>query len=162
MSAEPLSPAALPRPPAEPLWVVAVRRGLAGLALGLVAATVFVVLDHRKADSVTAVCVQARILAIQFHAEKRAWPKDFDLAQPGDQFGGFKLAPLTAAVAKCEVPGAWAFVAARQEVVFTPAAPGRSYERVFGVVDRRMDDGDPAAGDLRVASDRAVLRLSAE
>ena len=167
MSAEahPSQPRIL-RAPFAPLWLSAGRLGLWGLLAGLLVALVFVVLDHRKANSVSAVCMQARIVFLQYQAEKGEWPKDCDLAAPGGQFGGFNLAPLTTAVAGCQVSGRWVFQAKSPSggpaVVFTPAEPGRSFERAFGVVDGWLDDGDAATGDLLVRDDVALLRLSAE
>ena len=167
MSAEP-SPAhaAIVRAPAEPLWRSALRRGFWGLLLGLAIALVFVVFDHRKANSVSQVCMQARIIFLQYHAEKGEWPKACDLAAPGGQFGGFNIEPLTSAVARCQVPGKWVFEpkspAGGPAVVFTPAEAGRSYERAFGVVDGWLDDGRADSGDFLVRADGALLRLSAE
>lgn len=167
MSAEEnASQAGILRPPFEPLWLSAARRGFWGLLLGLGVALVFVVLDHRKANSVSQVCLQARIVFLQYRAEKGEWPEACDLAAPGGQFGGFNLVPLTTAVARCQVPGKWAFAPKAETggpaVVFTPAEPGRSYERVFGVVDGWLDDGLADAGDLLVRDRVALLRLSAE
>lgn len=167
MSAEPnASQAGILRVPLEPLWLAAVRRGFWGLLIGLAVALVFVVLDHRKANSVSQVCMQARIIFLQYHAEKGEWPQGGDLPPPAGQFGGFNLEPLTAAVAKCQVPGTWAFApsaaAGGPAIVFTPAEPGRSYERAFGVVDGWLDDGNAEAGDLLVRPVDALLRLSAE
>ena len=154
------------RGPQEPLWRLVVRRGIFGLCLGLLVALVFVVLDHRKANSVSQVGMHARVLLLQYRVEKDAWPADCDLAAPGAQFGGFALEPLTTAVAKCQIPGKWAFAPKAETggpaVVFTPAEPGRSYERVFGVVDGWLDDGLADAGDLLVRERVALLRLSAE
>jgi len=167
MSAEARSrPPEILRAPFAPLWLSAGRLGLWGLLCGLLVALVFVVLDHRKANSVSAVCMQARIIFLQYQAEKGEWPKDCDLAAPGGQFGGFNLAPLTTAVARCEVPGKWVFQAKSPSggpaVVFTPAEAGRPFERAFGVVDGWVDDGDAATGDLLVRDAVALLRLSAE
>ena len=160
------SQAGILRAPIEPLWLTAARRGFWGLLFGLAIALVFVVLDHRKASSVSQVCMQARIIFLQYHAEKGEWPAACDLAAPGGQFGGFNLDPLTTAVAKCQVPGKWAFAPKSETggpaVIFTPAEPGRSYERAFGVVDGWLDDGNAEAGDLVVRADGARLRLSAE
>lgn len=160
------SQAGILRVPLEPLWLTAARRGFWGLLIGLAVALVFVVLDHRKANSVSQVCIQARIIFLQYHAEKGEWPKDCDLAAPGGQFGGFNLEPLTTAVAKCQVPGTWAFTPKSETggpaAVFTPTEPGRSYERAFGVVDGWLDDGRADAGDLLVREGGALLRLSAE
>jgi hypothetical protein len=154
------------RTPLEPLWLSAARRAVWGLLIGLVVALVFVVLDHRKANSVSQVCMQARIIFLQYHAEKSAWPMDCDLAAPGGQFGGFNLEPMTTAVAKCQVSGKWVFQAKSPSggpaVVFTPAEPGRSYERAFGVADGWVDDGHADKGSLLVREDVALLRLSAE
>jgi hypothetical protein len=167
MSAEenPRKPEPL-RAPLRPLWATALGRGLLGLLLGLVVALVFVVLDHRKANTVSKVFIQARVIVLQYQGEKGAWPKDFDLSAPGDQFGGFKLEPLLDALAKSAVPGKWAFVAKPSDgvpsVVFTPAEPDRGFRRVLDAVDHWLDDGDPATGDLRVREGEAVLRLSAE
>lgn len=166
MSAEEnASQAGILRVPLEPLWLTAAKRGFWGLLLGLAVALVFVVLDHRKANSVSQVCMQARILCLQYRAEKGEWPKPFDLAAPGDAFGGFNLEPLTSAVAKCQVPGKWAFApqspAGGPAVVFVPAEPGRSYERALGAVDGWLDDGQAGTGDLEVRADVALLRLSA-
>ena len=163
---ESASQAGILRVPLEPLWLSAARRGFWGLLIGLAVALVFVVLDHRKANSVSQVCMQARIIFLQYHAEKGEWPKDCDLAAPGGQFGGFNLEPLTTAVAKCQVPGTWAFTPKSETggpaAVFTPTEPGRSYERAFGVVDGWLDDGLADAGDLLVRDRVALLRLSAE
>jgi len=154
------------RTPLEPLWQSAARRAVWGLLIGLLVALVFVVLDHRKANSVSQVYMQARIIFLHYHAEKGAWPKDCDLAAPGGQFTGFNLAPMTAAVAKCQVPGKWVFMAKSATggpaVVFTPAEPGRSYERAFGVADGWVDDGQAGTGDLLIRADVALLRLSVE
>ena len=154
------------RPPLEALWLSAARLGFWGLLIGLVVALVFVVLDHRKANSVSQVCMQARIIFLQYQAEKSAWPMDCDLAAPGGQFGGFNLEPMTTAVAKCQVSGKWVFQAKSPSggpaVVFTLAEPGRSYERAFGVADGWVDDGHADKGDLLVREDVALLRLSAE
>ena len=154
------------RTPLEPLWLSAARRAVWGLLIGLVVALVFVVLDHLKANSVSQVCMQARIIFLQYHAEKGAWPMACDLAAPGGQFGGFNLEPMTKAVAKCQVPGKWVFMAKSATggpaVVFTPTEPGRSYERAFGVADGWLDDGHTDKGDLLVREDVALLRLAAE
>ena len=165
-AAENASPAPLLRTPLEPLWLSAARRGFWGLLIGLVVALVFVVLDHRKANSVSQVHMQARIIFLQYHAEKGGWPQDCDLAAPGGQFGGFNLEPMTTAVARCQIPGKWVFQARSATggpaVVFTPAEPGRSYERAFGVADGWVDDGQADKGDLLIREDVALLRLSAE
>jgi hypothetical protein len=91
---------------------------------------------------------------------------DCDLAAPGGQFGGFNLEPMTTAVAKCQVSGKWVFQAKSPSggpaVVFTPAEPGRSYERAFEAVDGWVDDGKADQGDLLIREDAALLRLSAE
>jgi hypothetical protein len=154
------------RTPLEPLWLSAARRAVWGMLIGLVVALVFVVLDHRKANSVSQVCMQARIIFLQYHAEKGAWPMACDLASPGGQFGGFNLEPMTKAVAKCQVPGKWVFQGKSPTggpaVVFTPAEPGRAYERAFGFADGWVDDGHADKGDLLVREDVALLRLSAE
>jgi hypothetical protein len=165
-SAESPSPAAILRAPAQPLWLAVAQRLGLGLVFGLLVALVFVVLDHRKANSVVDVCVEARSVLLYYKAEKDVWPKDFDLAAPGEPFAGFKLGALAAAVAKCEVPGQWTFAAKSAAgfpaVVFTPAEPGRSYERVFTVADGWFDDGRADAGELRVGETAAYLRLSGE
>jgi hypothetical protein len=165
-AAENASQAGILRVPLEPLWLSAVRRGFWGLLIGLVVALVFVILDHRKANSVSQVCMQARIIFLQYHAEKGEWPKACDLAAPGGQFGGFNLEPMTTAVAKCQVPGKWVFMAKSATggpaIVFTPAEPGRSYERAFEAVDGWVDDGKPDQGDLLIREDVALIRLSAE
>ena len=154
------------RAPLRPLWATALGRGLLGLLLGLVVALVFVVLDHRKANTVSKVFIQARVIVLQYQGEKGAWPKDFDLSAPGDQFGGFKLEPLLDALARCDVAGRWTFVAKSPEgvpgIVFTAAEPDRGFRRVLDAVDHWLDDGDAATGDLRVREGEAVLRLSAE
>ena len=165
-AAENTTPAPILRTPLEPLWLSAARRGFWGLLIGLAVALVFVVLDHRKANSVSQVCMQARVIFLQYHAEKGEWPKACDLAAPGGQFGGFNLEPMTTAVAKCQIPGKWAFVPKYETggpaVVFTPTEPGRSYERAFGVADGWLDDGHTDKGDLLVREDVALLRLAAE
>ena len=165
-AAENASQAGILRAPLEPLWLSAARRGFWGLLIGLVVALVFVILDYRKANSVSQVCMQARIIFLQYQAEKGEWPKACDLAAPGGQFGGFNLAPMTAAVAKCQVPGKWVFMpksaTGGPAVVFTPAEPGRSYERAFEAVDGWVDDGKADQGDLLIREDGALLRLSAE
>ncbi len=165
-AAEKAPPAPILRTPLESLWLSAARRAVGGLLIGLVVALVFVVLDHRKANSVSQVYMQARIIFLQYHAEKSAWPMDCDLAAPGGQFGGFNLEPMTTSVAKCQVPGKWVFQAKSPTggpaVVFTPAEPGRAYERSFGVADGWVDDGQADKGDLLVREDVALFRLSAE
>ena len=165
-SAEPSPSAAILRAPAQPLWLAVAKRLGLGLGFGLLVALVFVVLDHRKANSVVDVCVEARSVLMYYRAEKDAWPKDFDLAAPGEPFAGFKLGALAAAVARCEVPGRWTFeaksAAGFPAVVFTPAEPGRSYARVFAVADGWLDDGRADAGELRVGETAAYFRLSAE
>jgi len=154
------------RVPLEPLWASAARRGFWGLLIGLGIALVFIVLDHRKANSVSLVCMQARIIFMQYHAEKGEWPKACDLAAPGGQFGGFNLEPMTTAVAKCQIPGKWVFMPQCETggpaVVFTPAEPGRSYERAFGVAAGWLNDGHVDKGDLLVREGVALLRLSVE
>lgn len=154
------------RVPLEPLWASAARRGFWGLLIGLGIALVFIVLDHRKANSVSQVCMQARIIFMQHHAEKGEWPKACDLAAPGGQFGGFNLEPMTTAVAKCQIPGKWVFMPQCETggpaVVFTPAEPGRSYERAFGVAAGWLNDGQVDKGDLLVREGVALLRLSVE
>jgi len=154
------------RVPLEPLWASAARRGFWGLLIGLGIALVFIVLDHRKANSVSQVCMQARIIFMQYHAEKGEWPKACDLAAPGGQFGGFNLEPMTTAVAKCQIPGKWVFMPQCETggpaVVFTPAESGRSYERAFGVAAGWLNDGHVDKGDLLVREGVALLRLSVE
>ena len=158
--------AAILRTPLEPLWRSVVRRGFWGLLIGLAVALGFVVLDHRKANSVSQVCMQARIIFLQYHVEKGAWPKDCDLAAPGGQFGGFNLEPMIMAVAKCQIPGKWVFMAKSPAggaaVIFTPAEPGRVYERAFGVAAGWVDDGHADKSGLLVREDVALLRLAAE
>ena len=165
-AAENASKAEILRTPLEPLWLSAARRGFWGLIIGLVVALVFVVLDHRKANSVSQVCTQARIIFLQYHAEKGEWPKGCDLAAPGGQFGGFNLQPMITAATNCQIPGSWSFVPKSESggpaVVFTPAEPDRSYERAFGVVDGWLDDGHADTGDFLVRERVAFLRLSAE
>jgi len=165
-AAENASKAEILRTPLEPLWLSATRRGFWGLIIGLVVALVFVVLDHRKANSVSQVYMQARIIFLQYRAEKGEWPKGCDLAAPGGQFGGFNLQPMITAVTNCQISGSWSFApkseAGGPAVVFTPAEPGRSYDRAFGVVDGWIDDGQPDSGDLLVREGVAILRLSAE
>jgi hypothetical protein len=154
------------RPPGVPVWSTALKGGLLGLALGLTVALVFIALAYRQAGSVEAVFVQARALCLQHRGEKGFWPKDCDLARPGMQMADAKLAALGAALAKCQVPGRWALVTegqeGRQAIVFTPEAPGRSFERILQVVDGWMDDGNRHAGDLRFDDTDARLKLSAE
>jgi hypothetical protein len=154
------------RPPQEPTWRVATKLGLVGAGVGLACVLPFVVNDHAAANSVKAPYVQARNILLHFQAEKGFWPKDFDLASPGEQFAGFKLVALTEALDACEIPGRWTFVAKSAEgwpaIVFTPSVPGLSYERTLGVVDGWVDDGDPMTGDMRVRAGSASLRLSAE
>ena len=165
-AAENASKAEILRTPLEPLWLSAARRGFWGLIIGLVVALVFVVLDHRKANSVSQVCTQARIIFLQYRAEKGEWPKGCDLAAPGGQFGGFNLQPMITAATNCQIPGSWSFVPKSESggpaVVFTPAEPDRSYERAFGVVDGWLDDGHADTGDFLVRERVAFLRLSAE
>jgi len=163
MSAETPQKAELLQAPAQPVWALACKRGLLGLLIGLGIALAIVVLDQRKANSVNKVFVEARTILLQYQGEQGVWPKDCALAAPGDQFGGFKLDALLGALARCELPGKWTFVAnpadGRPAIVFTPAEPGRAYRRVLAVVDRWLDDGDAASGDLRVGEDAARLRL---
>ncbi len=167
MSAEENSPPSeAVRGPLRPLWATALRRGFVGLLVGLAVALVFAVFDHRKANSVSKVFVQARVILLQYQVEKGAWPKDFDLNAPGDQFGGFSFDLLNDALGKCDLAGKWAFVAKSAAggpaIVFTPAEPDRAFRRVLGAVDHWLDDGDAATGDLRVGEGDASLRLSAE
>ena len=74
--------------------------------------------------------------------------------------------PAHAPRAALAVGGKWVFQAKSPSggpaVVFTPAEPGRSYERAFGVADGWVDDGHADKGDLLVREDVALLRLSAE
>lgn len=154
------------RPPSEPTWSAATKLGLIGAVIGLGCVLPFIVYDHAAANSVKAPYVQARNILLHYQAEKGVWPKDFDLSSPGEQLAGFKLIALTEALAGCEIPGKWTFVAKSPEgwpaIVFTPDKPGLSYERTLGVVDGWVDDGEPSTGDLRVSADSASLRLSAE
>ena len=154
------------RPPSEPTWFAATKLGLIGAGIGLACALPFIVSDHLKANSVKAPYVQARNILLHYQAEKAAWPKDFDLSSPGEQFAGFKLTALSEALAACQIPGKWTFVAKSPEgwpaVVFTPDEPGLSFERTLVVVDGWVDDGEPSAGDMRVSAGSASLRLSAE
>jgi hypothetical protein len=154
------------RPPATTARAEGVKFGLIGLGLGLTIALVFIMIDQRKASVAAPVFSRARTILLFYQAEKGAWPKDFDLAAPGEQFAGFKLQSLTEALAGCELPGKWSFVARTAEgwpaIVFTPAETGASHERIFGVVDDWLDDGKPEAGELRVRPDAALLRLTAE
>jgi hypothetical protein len=153
-------------PPGVPLWHAAMKGALLGLGLGFAVALVFVVLSYRKAGSVEAAFVQARVVCLRFRGEKGVWPKGCDLALPGPQLADAKLAPLAEALAKCELPGRWTFVASGAEgwpeIVFTPDEAGRSFGRVLGVVDGWMDDGKASAGDLRFDESQARLRLSVE
>ena len=154
------------RPPQEPTWFAATKLGLIGAGIGLACALPFIVSDHAAANSVKAPYVRARNILLHYQAEKGVWPKDFDLTRPGEQLAGFKLGALTEALAACELPGKWSFVAKSSEggpaIVFTPDEPGRSFERTLGVVDGWVDDGEPTSGDMRVRRDSATLRLSAE
>ena len=154
------------RPPATTVAQAATKFGLFGVAIGLTIALGFVVADHQKANSVAPVFAQARTIVMQFHAENGVWPKDFDVAHPGEAFAGYRLAPLAEALGRCDLPGRWAFQAKGPDgaaaIVFTPAEPGRRYERTLGVVDRWIDDGEALTGELRVRRDAAALSLSGE
>ena len=154
------------RPPYESTRLAATRLGLIGAGIGLACALPFIVYDHAAANSVKAPYVQARNILLHYQAEKGVWPKDFDLSSPGEQLAGFKLTALSEALAACQIPGKWTFVAKSPEgwpaVVFTPDKPGLSYERTLGVVDGWVDDGEPLTGDMRVGAGSASLRLSAE
>jgi hypothetical protein len=153
------------RPPATTVAQAATKLGLFGAAIGLTFALAFVVVDHHNANSVAPVFAHARTIVLQYHAENGAWPKDFDVAQPGEAFAGYRLTPLTEALAHCDLPGRWAFVAKGADgaaIVFTPAEPGRRFERTLGVVDGWIDDGEALTGEMRVRADAASLRLSGE
>jgi hypothetical protein len=154
------------RPPATTVAQAATKLGLFGAAIGLTFALAFVVVDHHRANSVAPVFSQARTIVLQYHAENGAWPKDFDVTQPGPDFAGYRLAPLAEALGRCELPGRWAFVAKGPDgapaLVFTPAEPGRRYERTLGAVDGWIDDGEALTGEMRVRADAASLRLSGE
>jgi hypothetical protein len=154
------------RPPSDTTWVAATKLGLIGAGIGLACVMPFVVNDHAAANSVKGPYVKARNILLDYQAAKGVWPKDFDLARPGEQFAGFKLAALNEALAACEIPGKWSFVAKSPEgwpvIIFTPDEPGLSYELTLGVVDKWVDDGDPSAGDMRVRPGSATLKLSAE
>ncbi len=153
-------------PPGVPLWYTAAKGGAIGLGLGFAVALVFIVLDHRKAGSVEAAFVQARTVCLQYRGDNGIWPKDCNLTRPGMQMADAKLAPLAEALTKCQVPGGWRFAGKSPEgwpaIVFTPEKPGRSFERILGVIDDWMDDGKNFAGDLRSDGTQARLRLSAE
>jgi hypothetical protein len=167
MSAE-ANPSRTPilRPPATTVRAAAVKFGLVGAGIGLTLALAFIVVDQRKADTAAPVFSSARNIILFYQAEKGSWPADFDLASPGEQFAGFKLQSLTEALAGCEIAGKWSFAArsaeGRPAIVFTPAETGASHQRTFGLIDERLDDGEPATGDFRVRPDAALLRLTAE
>jgi hypothetical protein len=154
------------RPPATTVAEAATKFGLIGVAIGLTFALAFVVVDHHQANSVAPVFAQARTIVLHYHAENGAWPQDFDLAQPGAPFAGYRLTPLAEALANCDLPGRWAFVAKGPEgvpaVVFTPVEAGRRFQRTLGVVDGWIDDGEPLTGEMRVGAASASLRLSGE
>jgi hypothetical protein len=115
---------------------------------------------------VAPVFAHGRTIVLHYHAENGAWPKDFDLAQPGAAFAGYRLAPLAEAHAQCDLPGRWAFVAKGPDggpaIVFTPAEAGRRFQRTLDVVDGWIDDGEPLTGEMRVGAGSAWLRLSGE
>lgn len=154
------------RLPAGTLRQAATRLGLIGAGIGLFFAAILIAVDQSKAGSISPVYVEARSLLLHYQAEKNQWPVAFNLAQPGPQLAGFKMDALQQALAACELPGQWTFMAPtgteRAAIIFTPTEPGTSFTRTLGVVDQWIDDDEPATGDLRVTRARAVLSLSAE
>jgi len=154
------------RPPATSVAQAAAKLGLGGAAVGLTLALAVIVMDHQRANSVAPVFALARNVVLQYQAESGAWPKDFDVARPGEQFADYRLTSLTEALDRCAIPGRWAFVAkaagGAPAIVFTPAEPGAGVRRTLGVVDGWIDDGDEDAGEMRVGPAGASLTLKAE
>jgi hypothetical protein len=167
MTAEP-NPGTSPlvRLPFESLGRRLARFGLLGLGLGLAVAWGVVLLDRRTARTVSPVCVEARALLLRYHAEKGAWPREVDLATPGDQFAGYRLERLAAALEACALPGRWTFVRRSVDggpaIVFTPAESSGASGRVFAAVDAWIDDDAAGAGLLRVRDGVATFRLTDE
>jgi hypothetical protein len=151
------------RPPAESRLRAGAKVGLTGLALGLFGAAFYIIPDQRPANAVTKVFAEARAIVLTARLERGVWPADGDPTQVLDEP---RTRRLRALIAECPLAGAWRLetgkAAGGPAIVFTPAATGQPYERCLRLVDKWLDDGEPAAGELVVGPDRARLRLSAE
>ncbi len=164
MTAAPSTPVLCP--PTGGLGGAVARWGGLGLIVGLLAAGGIVVRDQRAADTVAPVFTAARAALLFQRSATGSWPVDGVLASRRDDLFHARFNVFRVALARCEVAGVWTFrsrgPAGRPVVVFTPAEPGRAFERALAVVDGWVDDGEPGQGDFRVFAERAELSFSAE
>jgi hypothetical protein len=150
------------RPPADSHLRAGAKIGLTGLALGLFGAALFIIPDQQPANAVTKVFAEARAIVLTSRLESGGWPADGELPA---MLGAGRAPRLRTLIADCPLTGTWRFVGAKTggpAIVFTPAATGQPYERCLRLVDKWLDDGDGATGELVIGPDRARLRLTAE
>jgi hypothetical protein len=151
------------RPPADSHLRAGAKIGLTGLALGLFGAAFFIIPDQQPANAVTKVFAEARVIVLTARLESGGWPADGDPTRVLDEPRTRRLRTL---IAECPLPGGWRVEGSKAvggpAIVFTPAATGQPYERCLRLVDKWLDDGDGATGELVIGPDRARLRLTAE
>ena len=150
------------RPPAESRLRAALRFGVVGLALGLIGSALYIIPEQSPANAGTKVFSEGRAVLLTARVERGVWPPDGELASFPVEGRGLRLRTL---LTECPLAGTWRFVGVKAggpAIVFTPAEPGQPYERALRLVDKWLDDGEPATGDLVIGPDRARLRLSVE
>ena len=166
MSEATATPPPIVRPPASSRREASLRFGGLGLLVGLLIASVLIIWDQRPAGALTHTFTCAREALLHQQLLRQAWPAEGALTPGRADLVHPRFNAFHAAVARCPVAGVWSFRAKTGEggpvITFEPAEPGRAFERVMGVVDRWMDDGQPAKGDLRYGPAGASLKLSPE
>ncbi len=157
------------QPPSSPLWYHLTMMAVVGLVLGLIVCFGFVLKDHLQAEVYTDIFRAARTPLVQYKSEKNAWPADFDLRNPPPEVRAYGISQaLNPLLEKISGSGSWRFTVKTVDgiqgpaIVFKPNEMDVSMRRILGVVDTRVDDGDPALGKFRFNDQAGGLTLKDE
>jgi hypothetical protein len=155
--------------PATPLWYYLGGVSLVALVLGLGVAFGFVLRDHFQAEPVTEVFRTARTTLVQYHSEKNVWPAEFTFNNPPAEVRAYGFTQgLNPLMEKVGALGTWRFSPkgldgkSQPVIVFKANEMTDAVQRILGVVDGRLDDGEAKTGKFRYDDQGGSLTLSVE
>jgi len=155
--------------PSSPLWYYLGGVSVVALILGLGVSFGFVLRDHLQAEPVTEVFRASRTALIQYRSEKNVWPAEFSFNNPPAELRAYGFAQaVNPLLEKVGSLGTWRFSTKNLDgkkepsIVFQPTEMTDTVRRILGVVDSRVDDGEPNTGKFRFNDQGGSLTLSAE
>jgi hypothetical protein len=151
-----------------PLWVRAIQVAALGGLIGLGITFGMIYNNFCQAEAVTDIFKQSRRPILQYRLERGAWPSNFTFDKIPAALEPYEFGAIARGARELDVRGSWQFASVGVEgkiipmLIFKPEDKSLNSLRILSAVDAQLDDGQEAAGRLRVTDAQAEFTLMAE